>query len=133
MTRGQCLCGAVRYEVDGPFDSMLNCHCSMCRKEHGAPFATVVTAPLAGFRWVSGEDSICTYKTQSGGSRSFCRLCGSVTPLFMSSMNLVAFPLLSHHSPEHLLVGLSSSESDAMVAESKSLAGEVVWFCGAPQ
>jgi hypothetical protein len=92
MTRGQCLCGAVRYEVDGPFDSMLNCHCSMCRKEHGAPFATFVTAPLAGFRWVSGEDSICTYKTQSGGSRSFCRICGSVTPSFMSSMNLVALP-----------------------------------------
>jgi hypothetical protein len=92
MNRGQCLCGTVRYEVDGPLESMMNCHCSMCRKHHGAPFATFVGAPLAGFRWVSGEGSISRYVTQSGGSRSFCQVCGSVTPIFMSEMGLVMCP-----------------------------------------
>ncbi|WP_315752151.1 MULTISPECIES: hypothetical protein [unclassified Bradyrhizobium] len=36
--RGSCLCGRVGFEVDGPFDNFLNCHCSRCRKgqRHGA-------------------------------------------------------------------------------------------------
>ena len=89
---GQCLCGTVRYEVDGPFQSMTHCHCSMCRKHHGAPFATYVSAALAGFRWVSGQDAIVGYKTESGGTRSFCRTCGSVTPIFMDAHGLVLIP-----------------------------------------
>jgi len=92
MARGQCLCGAVRYEVDGPFGSMLNCHCSMCRKHHGAPFATFVTAPLGGFRWLAGEESIAKYTTPAGGSRSFCPICGSVTPTLFDKLDMVACP-----------------------------------------
>ena len=92
MNQGQCLCGTVRYEVDGPFDSMTHCHCSMCRKHHGAPFATYVGAPLAGFRWVSGQDNIGKYTTESGGTRSFCSTCGSVTPIFMDAHGLVLIP-----------------------------------------
>ena len=92
MSTGQCLCGAVRYEVNGPFMSMANCHCSMCRKHHGAPFATFVSASVDSFRWISGEDSICEYKTEAGGTRPFCRTCGSVTPIFMREMGLVACP-----------------------------------------
>ena len=52
MTDGRCLCGALRYQIDGPFVDMVHCHCSMCRKHHGAPFATWAVAPLSGFRWI---------------------------------------------------------------------------------
>lgn len=38
MLRGSCLCGGVRYEISGPLSYPLNCHCSMCRKAHGAAF-----------------------------------------------------------------------------------------------
>ena len=38
MLKGSCLCGSVRYEIDGPLDGAMNCHCSMCRKAHGAAF-----------------------------------------------------------------------------------------------
>ena len=92
MNQGQCLCGTVRYEVDGPFASMMNCHCSMCRKHHGAPYATFVSAPLAGFRWVAGQDGISKFTTQSGGSRSFCQLCGSVTPMLLDDAGIVLCP-----------------------------------------
>jgi hypothetical protein len=91
MATGQCLCGAVRYEVDGPFTLMMNCHCSMCRKRHGAAFSTFAMAPIAGFRWVSGEDSIAKYTTPAGGAE-FCRVCGSITPLLMHSMGSVVCP-----------------------------------------
>lgn len=82
MNRGSCLCGAVQYEA-GPFDSMEHCHCSMCRRHHGAMFATFLTAPREGFRWISGEDEIVTYRSSERGLRPFCRRCGSVVPVVL--------------------------------------------------
>ena len=118
MTRGQCLCGAVRYEVDGPFESMLSCHCSMCRKRHGAAFATFVRAPLAGFRWVSGEDSIAKYVSPSGGTPGFCRVCGSITPIVMNDVGSVLCPAgnlegeLGIKPQAHIFVGSKASWYD---------------------
>ena len=82
MTTGTCLCGTVRYEIDGPFSVMGHCHCSMCRKAHGATFVTWTAAPRSGFRWLSGADNIDHYASSPAGQRSFCRTCGSVTPIF---------------------------------------------------
>lgn len=92
MVEGACLCGAVRYEIDGPFAAMMHCHCSMCRKHHGSLYATFAVAPLAGFRWSSGEDQCQAYASSEHGNRSFCRTCGSVTPMFMAPMGLVVVP-----------------------------------------
>jgi hypothetical protein len=36
--RGSCLCGGVKFEIIGPLMRALNCHCSKCRKQHGAAF-----------------------------------------------------------------------------------------------
>ena len=91
-TQGVCLCGAVRYEVDGPFNMMVHCHCSMCRKHHGGSFATVVSAPLMGFRWISGQDHVRSYTSSEKGRRSFCSTCGSVTPMLIKGMDLVICP-----------------------------------------
>ena len=92
MTKGSCLCGAVRYEVDGPFKSMVNCHCSMCRKHHGAAFATFVDAPLAGFRWLSGQGNIDAYPSSAQATRPFCRQCGSVTPTLLPQLDVALCP-----------------------------------------
>jgi hypothetical protein len=82
----------VQYEVDGPFTMMANCHCSMCRKHHGAMFSTFASAPATGFRWTSGQDNIETYLSSEHGRRPFCRTCGSVTPMLLPDMNLVFVP-----------------------------------------
>ena len=63
MTRGVCLCGAVEYQFTAPFTMMMHCHCSMCRKHHGAAFATFAAAPYSAFRWVRGENAIEKYKS----------------------------------------------------------------------
>lgn len=57
---------------------MDHCHCVDCRKSHGAAFATYVEVPLAGFRFLSGEDHLTTYTAETGTSRSFCKTCGSI-------------------------------------------------------
>ena len=40
--RGGCLCGKVRYQIKGRLFDASHCHCSMCRRQHGAAFATYV-------------------------------------------------------------------------------------------
>jgi hypothetical protein len=110
-TEGECLCGVVRYAVGGPFNMMIHCHCSMCRKHHGAAFATFVAAPLMGFRWTSGADAIGTYKSSEQGARSFCTWCGSVTPTLAENMDLAICPAgnlrgeLGVRPQSHLFVG----------------------------
>ena len=38
--RGGCLCGTVRYAISRPLFNVDTCHCSMCRRQHGAVFST---------------------------------------------------------------------------------------------
>jgi hypothetical protein len=80
MIPGACLCGSLRYEVDGPLESLAHCHCSMCRKHHGAPFASVVEVAADGFRWLEGEGSVAEYASSASRVRRFCVSCGSVAP-----------------------------------------------------
>lgn len=77
MYKGQCLCGAIKYEVDEIKPQMGNCHCSMCRKFHGAAFSTFAEADVNDFRWVEGEDQLKSYMAGNGSVRQFCKNCGS--------------------------------------------------------
>jgi hypothetical protein len=79
MNRAGCLCGDVTWEIDGPLEWMSHCHCSRCRKAHGALFATYVAAPAAGFR-LHGSEHIGRWESSPGFFRCFCGRCGSVVP-----------------------------------------------------
>jgi hypothetical protein len=92
MIKGSCLCGTVRYEIGGPFSSMMSCHCSMCRKHHGSAFATWLSAPMDSFQWISGEDALLTYQSSAQGARTSCRVCGSPVPITMPTISLVLLP-----------------------------------------
>ena len=74
---GSCLCGAVRYEFEGPVECMASCHCSMCRKHHGAAFATYVGCPNERLRVTAGEEVLRTYASSPSVARRFCGTCGS--------------------------------------------------------
>lgn len=80
VVHGSCLCRSVSWQLPKPFERMSHCHCSMCRKSHGAPFATYVAADAAGFRWRSGEEHIVRYRSSETVERCFCGRCGSVVP-----------------------------------------------------
>ena len=80
--RGSCLCGAVRFEVDEFLPRTGNCHCSMCRKFHGAAYATIAETTRAHFRWTSGEEALKGFTADNGTTRRFCRHCGSSLTFF---------------------------------------------------
>ena len=79
MIEGRCLCGTVRFEVEAVRD-MVHCHCSICRKHHGAAFATMARVREDAFRWTAGEETIRRYESSPGFHRCFCGTCGASLP-----------------------------------------------------
>ncbi len=73
---GGCQCGAVRYALfEAPESSI--CHCRMCQKAIGAPFAAFCKVTSACFVWTLGEPA--SFQSSSAAERHFCHVCG--TPL----------------------------------------------------
>lgn len=73
--KGQCLCGAVRYELHGAIRPVMACHCVQCRKTSGHYVAAtqVETADLD----IHGEDHLTWYRSSPKARRAFCSTCGS--------------------------------------------------------
>lgn len=75
---GGCLCGAVRFSVEGPPRSVFHCHCFSCRRQTGGAIASFAAFPIAGhFRWTKVEPAV--FASSPGVTRKFCPHCG--TPL----------------------------------------------------
>jgi len=77
MLTGSCLCGGVKYEIDGELGAVTNCHCSLCRKMSGSAFASGATIPTASFRFVAGNELLKEWQSSPGYHRVFCGRCGS--------------------------------------------------------
>ena len=77
VVTGSCFCGAVQFEIELPTLFCGHCHCSMCRRPHGASFVTWVGVPMERFRFTSGERDVARYQSSEKGTRSFCKTCGS--------------------------------------------------------
>lgn len=77
---GGCLCGAVRFDIDGPLAAIQVCHCPQCRKAQGGPFATNIPVQRSAVRFVQGEAALKAYESSPGKRRHFCMQCGS--PVF---------------------------------------------------
>lgn len=74
---GACLCRAVRFEVAPPSMFCAHCHCTMCRRAHGAGYVTWFSVTPEQLDVVEGEAHLVRYKSSEHGTRSFCGLCGS--------------------------------------------------------
>ncbi|HYD79912.1 MAG TPA: GFA family protein [Paucimonas sp.] len=80
MYQGSCLCGAVKYEIDirdTRLKTITHCHCSMCRKAHGAAFGSYVAVPARAFRFAQGDKLVASYRSSGQVVRRFCQRCGS--------------------------------------------------------
>jgi hypothetical protein len=97
------------WQVDGELSFMSHCHCSMCRKHHGAAYGTYVACAAQDFSWLQGQDEISTWKSSEKGVRGFCSRCGSVAPggaegrMFFAAGNLD--DEIEERSQAHIFVG----------------------------
>lgn len=73
MYQGSCHCGAIRYEIDGTIDQVIECNCSHCsRKGYLLWFV-----PGEALRMKSGADDIATYTFNKHViHHQFCEKCG---------------------------------------------------------
>ncbi|MCJ1886625.1 GFA family protein [Pseudomonas sp. LA21] len=75
--QGSCLCGTIRYELLSPPRALSHCHCSQCRKGHGAAFASYASVPRSDLRILSGAEALKYYASSESVLRQFCSHCGS--------------------------------------------------------
>src|SRR5262245_22411851 len=72
---GGCQCGAVRFACDSPPQNVHLCHCRMCQKAVGGPFAVICPVLKSGFRVTRG--TISWFHSSELARRGFCRDCGT--------------------------------------------------------
>src|ERR1700712_5518182 len=78
---GGCQCGAIRYALYEIPESTL-CHCRMCQKAVGGPFAALSKVKRGSFAWTRGQPA--SFQSSSTAQRHFCTACG--TPLTFQSL-----------------------------------------------
>jgi hypothetical protein len=74
---GGCQCGAIRFALSAPPKKISICHCRMCQKASGAPFASFADIDHGDFTWTRGKPT--AFRSSSIAERDFCAHCG--TPL----------------------------------------------------
>lgn len=93
---GNCLCGAVTFEID---DNFQLCHCTQCQKVTGSAHASNLFTNPESITWHTGLDSIVRYDVEGRRiSNSFCSTCGSRVPFLSLSGKVLAVPAGSLNS-----------------------------------
>jgi hypothetical protein len=111
--RGSCLCGAVRFVLDGPPTLARNCHCSRCRLARSAAHASNVLTPFDAIRITDGAERIAAYKIPEAQffTQTFCTTCGGKTPRHDANRGIAVAPLGAFdddpgmHPQRHIFTG----------------------------
>jgi hypothetical protein len=77
LLTGGCQCGAVRFAFKTTPVKVSICHCRMCQKASGAPFASFAEIDRENFAWTRGHPA--AFRSSTIAERFFCAACG--TPL----------------------------------------------------
>jgi hypothetical protein len=112
---GGCQCGAVRYAITATPERVHLCHCRMCQKASGGPFATGAPVQRSGFSWTRGTPA--SFASSSRAHRYFCAACG--TPLAFS---YDASPTLS------VTLGSLDRPQDVPPVRHYGLEGRLAWL-----
>ena len=75
MIQGGCFCGKIRYEIEEEKYECLDCHCTMCRRAHSAPYVTWMVVPKEKHRYTGEAPK--TLESSKHGARYFCSSCGT--------------------------------------------------------
>ncbi len=75
MHTGSCLCGAVRFTVEGELEPAIACHCTQCRKTSGHYWVSA-GVPRKALK-VDGEFNVAWFRSSEQAQRGFCSTCGA--------------------------------------------------------
>ncbi len=91
---GSCLCGEVRYEIEGQPLAFYHCHCQRCRKFSGTGHASNIRIDANIINWVAGGDLVKQYKVPEAERfrNDFCSNCGSPLPRYFEEVGFIVLP-----------------------------------------
>lgn len=72
---GGCQCGAIRFAVNTAPTRISICHCRMCQKASGAPFASFADVNRENLTWTRGGPA--AFRSSTIANRYFCAACGT--------------------------------------------------------
>jgi len=78
--KGQCNCGAVKFEIDNFVPKFFEYHCSLGLEQE---VSASITATIIGYEklhWLTGLEKISTWENNIGILTDFCSVCGSLVP-----------------------------------------------------
>ncbi len=112
---GGCQCGAVRFAVQADPVYPHICHCRMCQKAFGGPFAALANVRHADFAVTRGR--IARFRSSQTVQRGFCADCG--TPLTCED-----------DDSDHLSVAICSFDDPGTLAPERQIGTEsrMPWF-----
>ncbi|CDG54837.1 MULTISPECIES: GFA family protein [Halomonadaceae] len=118
--KGECLCGEIKFEIEGELPNFYQCHCSLCRKATGSASNTATFVKADSFRWHSGQSKISTFQKPTGYRNDFCSVCGSLVPNQLRDTELVWVPagLLNDETVSQISIHLHLSSSASWASES---------------
>src|SRR5919108_3914857 len=77
LLRGECECGAVRYQVADAFRYAENCHCSRCRAATGSAFKAFAGIERDKLEITQGLDNLLVHGEEDLNDTR-CATCGSL-------------------------------------------------------
>jgi hypothetical protein len=96
---GSCLCGEIRFEIEGEFERFYLCHCEYCRKDTGSAHAANLFSSTATLKWLSGANKVIQFNLPATRhSKCFCPTCGSALPIRQTIGGLLVVPAGSLNS-----------------------------------
>lgn len=119
---GECLCGQVKFAIEGELPNLYQCHCSLCRKATGSTSNTATFVNADSFCWVSGQSKISAFQRPTGYRNDFCSVCGSLVPNKLKGTDLMWVPagLLNGVTASQISIHLHLSSSASWEAETDS-------------
>ncbi len=126
---GSCLCGSVAFRITGPMEKPLNCHCTNCRKQHGAAFRSRIRVHEDHFEWLKGEELIKFYESSPGFRRGFCSNCGTPVVNRPGGPGYKRFALNPHAASElGIPMGILDGEPDIQPKMHVFVENKAPWF-----
>ena len=95
---GGCQCGAVRYKATMTPEDVSYCHCRMCQKAFGGPFAILAQVRRTHLHFPKAPPTI--YRSSSVAERGFCPQCGTPLTFAYSDSEWISVSTGSLDEPE---------------------------------
>lgn len=72
---GGCLCGSVRFKINGKLRNIINCHCRQCLRTHGH-FSAYTAVGKKNLEFLK-DDGLRWFHSSKKARRGFCKECGA--------------------------------------------------------